>query len=137
MSEVKRTTVTKDPKCKRVEGVSVVDGQSISYWEQAISHNQSSVLKSVDVPKLIIQGTSDWVVSVEDAKLARKTLEDSENKNFFEFHLLDSFDHFFVNNETKEESLKYMISLKSGKIKQKPLHREFKVILTNWLQQRL
>lgn len=126
----------KDPKCKRVEGVGVVDEQSISYWEQAISHNQPSVLKTVDVPKLIIQGTSDWVVSVEDAKLAKKTLEDSENKNF-EFHLLDGFDHFFVNNETKEESLKYMVSLKSGKIKQKPLHREFKSVLTNWLHHRL
>ena len=126
----------KDSKCESKDGVNTVDGQSLDYWRQSIKHNQVELLFKVKIPVLVIQGTSDWVVSVKDAALAATTLEKIQHPDY-QVNIISGFDHFFVNNHSKNESIKYMIGIKTKKKKPKPLHDEFKSVLGNWLKKHL
>lgn len=122
----------KDIKCQLINGVEVVDGQSIEFWKQTVKHNQLKVLSQLKQPILIIQGTSDWVVSVKDTALAATTLEDVGHLNY-QVNIINGFDHFFANNPSKVDSLKYMIGVKTKKLKPMPLHKEFQNVLKSWL----
>jgi len=116
--------------------VPILDGQTIEYWNEVVTLNQVNVLSKIVIPSLVIQGTSDWVVSVKDAALAATTFEKIEHSNY-QVNIINKFDHFFASNDSKMDSLKYMVNIKKGLVEPKPVHTEFLQVVVSWMKKQI
>ncbi len=87
-------------------------------------------LAKVSVPVLVLQGTADFVISINQFELAKKSLVTKKN---FSFQVLEGVDHFMSDQKDKASSLQAMAKIKQTKTLA-PLSTKLLGATRNWLK---
>ena len=74
----------------------IVFGASKVYWEDLLDYDPIETARSLEVPILILQGTRDYQVTVEDFLLWKEGLKDKPNVAFM---LFEGLNHLFIFGE--------------------------------------
>ena len=110
--------VCEKPSCEIIDEVQVLDHSiQIPWLVEAQKINLVELAKDQRSKVLFIFGGSDFVIPGLMEKFVRENLEKVDSSKF-EIKMLPKLDHFLVENESKEESLKYVIKVqKDNKFK--------------------
>ncbi len=98
--------------CKKEEGVNIVDGTQEKYLEELLKIEPLDELAKVKSKTLVLQGSSDFIISPNEFHRAKARLDSSKN---FSFKLIEKVDHFFSDQVDKKTSLQAMSSIKKSK----------------------
>lgn len=93
--------------CQNIDGANIIDGVQERYFKEILKIDSARHLADLDIPLLIMQGTSDFIVNLDDFSAARKALRRAGRKNAC-LTVLPKVDHVFSEQPTKAASLKYM-----------------------------
>jgi hypothetical protein len=116
--------------CRKIEGANIIDGVQERYFREVLKIDSARELAKLDIPLLILQGTSDFVINLNDLQAAKNALRKAGEKNA-RLKILPKVDHIFSDQPDKAASFKYMVKIgKTGRFKpvsKKALHeiREF------------
>ena len=109
----------------------IIDGQNSEFWKEISAINPRLLVKKVHCPVLVINGTSDWVISSEnDAKTIFAALNpDKKNR----LKILYGLDHFFVKTPSKRASIHSFLKAGQGAPAAMKMHPWFISELEKWL----
>jgi len=98
--------------CRVEDGATIVDDSQEKYMAEVFRLDPLAELGKVSVPVLVLQGTSDFVISVKQFELAKKSLAPKKN---FSFQVLEGVDHFMSDQNGRAGSLQSMAKIKQTK----------------------
>ena len=116
--------------CHQEDGANIVDDAQEAYLAEVFKMDPLKELAKISAPVLVLQGTSDFVISTSEFDLAKKSL--GANKNF-SFQLLENVDHFMTLQKDKAASLKAMAAIKQTKTLG-PLSTKLSAATETWLK---
>ncbi|MFB0566049.1 MAG: alpha/beta fold hydrolase [Candidatus Aminicenantaceae bacterium] len=104
---------------------------------QAMEYDQLKTLEKLEMPILIISGTSDWMVPPSETELLEEALERVHHPDF-EVSIFPEVDHRFIRIESAERSYK-MMTLSSIKdlFRDYPIHQPVLKKIFYWLNNKL
>lgn len=110
--------VCEKPNCEVIDGVQVLDHSiQIPWLMEAQKIDLVNLVKEQSAKVLFIFGGSDFIIPSSMETFAKDNLE-KVNSSKFGIKVLPKLDHFLVENESKEESLKYVMQVqKDNKFK--------------------
>lgn len=98
----------KDPKF--IENISREDlplGMPVAYWKDLNNHDPVTIVKTLDMPILVLQGGRDYqVLESKDFKGWKDALNHREN---VEFKLFKELNHLFIEGEGRSTPQEYMV----------------------------
>ena len=98
----------KDPKF--IENISREDlplGMPVAYWKDLHNHDPLTIVKTLDIPILVLQGGRDYqVLESKDFKGWKDALNQKMNATF---KLLPKLNHLFIAGEGKSTPQEYMV----------------------------
>jgi dipeptidyl aminopeptidase/acylaminoacyl peptidase len=98
--------------CRTEDGETIVDDSQEKYMAEVFKLDPLTELGKVTVPVLVMQGTSDFVISPNQFELARKSLGAKKN---FSFKSLGGVDHFMSDQIDRRGSLQALTKIKQTK----------------------
>ena len=109
----------------------IIDGQNSEFWKEISGIDPIRLVKKVHCPVLVINGTSDWVISSEnDAKTIFTALHPNRKNSL---KILDGLDHFFVKIPSKRASVRSFLKAGQGAPVAMKMHPGFIAALGKWL----
>lgn len=118
--------------CRIEDGETIVDDGQEKYLAEVLKLDPLKELSRVTVPVLVMQGTSDFIVSPKQFELARKALSPKKN---FAFQSLDGVDHFMSDEKDKRSSFQMMAKVRQTKTLP-PLSPKLLEATETWLKAR-
>ncbi|MBC7320884.1 DUF3887 domain-containing protein [bacterium] len=88
----------------KIEKNEFILGAPCSYWLDLMNYKPLEILKSIDIPALILHGDRDFQVPIEDFYLWKEELKD---KNQISFKLYKGLNHLFIFGEGKSTMEEY------------------------------
>lgn len=108
-----------------------VDSQSLAFWKKVSQIDPVVLAKRLHCPVLVMNGTSDWLISSEnDAKKIFSSLNPEGNNRL---KILKKLDHFFLSLPSKKASVKFFMDASHGKTVTQEMHPGFIKELKDWL----
>ena len=132
LEQIRRGTF-KCENYKRACSQNYIDGQHLSYWEEATRIPTKRYLKKIRQKVFIGQGHADWIVSTRHAAFNAKVLRDSGNKRV-SLQYIKNMDHFMHLVPSKKASMRYVLKKAKGQKIALPVHKMFFETLADWLK---
>lgn len=122
-----------EPSCSLIDGVEVLDKSiQVPWLQEVLNQNFLDLADSQTSPVFFIFGNSDFVIPKSEQNLVTERLV-AKNPKKFKISVIEKLDHFMVENETKEDSLKYAMKAQKEKAF-KNVSSELIVKITDWLK---
>ena len=97
--------------CQRLDGANVIDGVQEKYFRDVLRIDNACETAKLGIPLLIMQGTADFIINLDDLKAVKLALKKAGKKNA-RLKVLAGVDHIFSDQADKAASFRYMSRVK-------------------------